>query len=150
MNASHYLEMWSDARAYDGTVTIVQPMIDPLYGGHSAHDVLQSLLDTPDVSAYDAVRDNWKADIEGDFEPAWRKALHEALLRVQHFEPKSVSGKAGASLPASSVVRATGYEVIFRPTQIYDGRYSNVGWLQELPKPMTNLTWDNAPLVRRW
>ncbi|MGA7317559.1 MAG: TAT-variant-translocated molybdopterin oxidoreductase, partial [Silvibacterium sp.] len=60
INGTHYLEAWSDARAYDGTVTVIQPMIDPLYGGHSAHEIVQSLLDNPDVSAYEAVRDTWK------------------------------------------------------------------------------------------
>ncbi len=148
INAAHYLEMWSDARAYDGTVTIVQPMIDPLYGGHSAHDVFQLLLDTPDVSAYEAVRDTWKPVLKGDFEPAWRKALHAGFIEGSAFEPKSVSGKSGASLPASSAAKGEGYEVIFRPDpSLYDGRYSNVGWLQELPKPVTNLSWDNAALV---
>ena len=61
INAAHYLESWTDARAYDGTVSVVQPMIDPLYGGHSAHEIVQSLLDNPDVSAYAAVRENWSA-----------------------------------------------------------------------------------------
>ena len=65
INGTHYLESWSDARAYDGTVSVVQPMIDPLYGGHSAHEIVQSLLDNPDVSPYDAVRENWSAQTAG-------------------------------------------------------------------------------------
>ena len=63
--AAHYLESWSDARAYDGTVSIVQPMIDPLYGGKTAHDVFQTLLNEPMLSAYDAVRETRKADHQG-------------------------------------------------------------------------------------
>ncbi len=65
--AAHYLESWSDARAYDGTVSIVQPMIDPLYGGRTAHDVFQTLLDEPMLSPYDAVRETWKSDDQGRF-----------------------------------------------------------------------------------
>ena len=73
--AAHYLESWSDARAYDGTVSIVQPMIDPLYGGKTAHDVFQTLLNEPGLSPYEAVRETWKPVIKGDFETGWRKAL---------------------------------------------------------------------------
>ena len=62
INSAHYLESWSDARAYDGTVSIVQPMIDPLYGGHTAHEVVQAMLDNPDLSAYEAVRETWRQD----------------------------------------------------------------------------------------
>ena len=78
--AAHYLESWSDARAYDGTVSIVQPMIDPLYGGKSAHDVFQTLLDNPQLSAYEAVRATQKDNIKGDFETGWRKALHAGWI----------------------------------------------------------------------
>ena len=67
INKAHYLESWSDARAYDGTISIIQPMIAPMYGGHSAHEVLQTLLDNPQVSAYDAVLANAKTYIKGDF-----------------------------------------------------------------------------------
>src|SRR5208283_650195 len=78
--AAHYLESWSDARAYDGTVSIVQPMIDPLYGGRSAHHVFQALLNEPMVSPYDAVRETWRSTIKGDFETGWRKALHDGWI----------------------------------------------------------------------
>ena len=152
--AAHYLESWSDARAYDGTVSIVQPLIDPLYGGKSAHDVFQSLLNEPMLSAYEAVRETWKPTIGkgtqgGDFETGWRKALHAGWIE------ETVSGIAGSGqvtnledvkLPAPASKDAL--EIIFRPDpNVYDGRWSNVGWLQELPKPVTNLSWDNAALV---
>ncbi len=78
--AAHYLESWSDARAYDGTVSIVQPMIDPLYGGKTAHDVFQSLLSEPMLSAYAAVRQTWQSTIKGDFEVGWRKVLHDGWI----------------------------------------------------------------------
>ena len=149
--AAHFLESWSDARAYDGTVSIVQPLIDPLYGGKTAHDVLQVLLNEPGLSAYEAVRETWKPLIEvsGDFEKGWRKALHQGWIDGTAFESLGAktsvgpfSSKIPAPLPKDSL------EIIFRPDpNIYDGRWSNVGWLQELPKPVTNLSWDNAALV---
>ena len=78
--AAHFLESWSDARAYDGTVSIVQPMIDPLYGGKTAHHFFQALLDEPGLSPYEAVRETWKPLIKGDFETGWRKALHAGWI----------------------------------------------------------------------
>jgi len=78
--AAHFLESWSDARAYDGTVSVVQPMIDPLYGGKTAHHIFQALLDEPGLSPYEAVRETWKPVIKGDFETGWRKALHQGWV----------------------------------------------------------------------
>jgi MoCo/4Fe-4S cofactor protein with predicted Tat translocation signal len=148
INSAHYLEMWSDVRAYDGTVTIIQPMIEPLYGGHSSHDVFQSLLETPDVSAFEAVRETWKPVVKGDFETAWRNSLHAGFIDGSDFDEKTVSAKSGASLPASSAANSGGFEIIFRPDpNVYDGRLAHISWLQELPKPVTNLSWDNAALV---
>jgi MoCo/4Fe-4S cofactor protein with predicted Tat translocation signal len=146
--AAHYLESWSDARAYDGTLTVIQPMIDPLYGGRTAHDIFQSLLDNPDTSAYEAVRDTWKQQLtaKGDFEANWRKALHDGFIDGTAFAAKAVSGRVGALniVPAQH----DAMEIVFRPDpSLYDGRYANNGWLQELPKPVTNLSWDNAALM---
>jgi molybdopterin-containing oxidoreductase family iron-sulfur binding subunit len=148
--AAHFLESWSDAQAYDGTVSIVQPMIDPLYGGKTAHHVFQALLDEPMVSPYDAVRETWKTTIKGDFEAGWRKALHQGWIDGTAFGQTSFSTIPNLTLlskvPAPSPRDAL--EIIFRPDpNIYDGRWSNVGWLQELPKPVTSLSWDNAAIV---
>jgi MoCo/4Fe-4S cofactor protein with predicted Tat translocation signal len=147
--AAHYLEYWSDARAYDGTISIVQPMIDPLYGGHTAHDVFQKLLDDPMMSAHDAVRESWKSTIKGDFETGWRKALHDGWIADTVTDKSAKGGAAPAfrgSVPAPAAKDSL--EIVFRPDPtIYDGRFSNIGWLQELPKPVTNLSWDNAALV---
>jgi molybdopterin-containing oxidoreductase family iron-sulfur binding subunit len=146
--SAHYLESWSDARAYDGTVSIVQPMIAPLYGGKTTHDFFQTLLDDPMLSAYDAVRATWKPSIKGDFETGWRKALHDGWIADTAFD------KSGKSAPAAKIgaiptpTAKDSIEIIFRPDPtIYDGRWSNVGWLQELPKPVTSLSWDNAAIV---
>ena len=148
--AAHYLEYWSDARAYDGTVSIVQPMIDPLYGGHTAHDVFQALLDDPMVSPYDAVRETWKPNIKGDFETGWRKALHDGWIADTAYDKGARSAARNAPVQRSvpTPTPKDSLEIIFRPDpNIYDGRWNNVGWLQELPKPVTNLSWDNAAIV---
>jgi molybdopterin-containing oxidoreductase family iron-sulfur binding subunit len=150
INKAHYLESWSDARAYDGTISIIQPMIAPLYGGHSAHDVLQTLLD-PSVSAYDAVVANAKTYMKGDFAAAWRKALHDGWVEGTAFAAVTPKG-SGAGPGLKGVLGGTqsqgGIEVCFKPDpSIYDGRFANVGWLQELPKQVTNLSWDNAALM---
>jgi MoCo/4Fe-4S cofactor protein with predicted Tat translocation signal len=148
INKAHYLESWSDARAYDGTISIIQPMIAPLYAGKSAHDVLQVLLADPQASAFDKVQANAKTYISGDFPSAWRKALHDGWVEGTAFTAKSVGApKSGVAL-ASPPVKADGLEISFRPDpSLYDGRFSNVGWLQELPKQVTNLSWDNAAIM---
>jgi MoCo/4Fe-4S cofactor protein with predicted Tat translocation signal len=148
INKAHFLESWSDARAYDGTISIVQPMIDPMYGGKSAFDVLQVLSDNPQLSAYDLVLANAKTYIKGDFAAGWRKALHDGWVEGTAFTAKA--GGAGKSALASfpATAASSGLEVSFRPDpSIYDGRFANVGWLQELPKQVTNLSWDNAAIM---
>ena len=144
---AHYLESWSDARAYDGTITVIQPMIDPLYNGQSAHTVLQGLLDNGQVSAYDAVVANARTYIKGDFEAGWRKALHDGWVEGTAFTPKS-GGTSGGAIPASTTASSGGLEINFRPdSSLYDGRFANNGWLQELPKQVTSMSWDNAALL---
>jgi MoCo/4Fe-4S cofactor protein with predicted Tat translocation signal len=147
INKAHYLESWSDARAYDGTISIIQPMIDPLYGGKSAFDVFQTLLANTQISAYDVVVANAKTYIKGDFAAGWRKALHDGWVEGTAFTAKA--GGAGKSVVSSFPFAATGgLEISFRPDpSIYDGRFSNVGWMQELPKQVTNLSWDNAAIM---
>ena len=145
--AAHYLESWSDARAYDGTVSVVQPLIEPLYGGKSAHDVFQTLLDEPQLSAYEAVRATQKDNIKGDFETGWRSVLHAGWIDGTTYSTKTsadtaIHGQIPTPAPKDQL------EIIFRPDpNIYDGRWSNVGWLQELPKPVTALSWDNAAIM---
>lgn len=150
INSAHYLETWSDARAYDGTLSVIQPMIEPLYGGKSAHDVIQTLLDDPQRSAYDAVQANWQPLLagKGDFASAWRKVLHDGFLGGTAFAPKSLSAGATARIASSPASSEDAIEIIFRADpSIYDGRYSNIGWLQELPKPVVNNCWDNAVMM---
>ncbi|HTH53154.1 MAG TPA: TAT-variant-translocated molybdopterin oxidoreductase [Edaphobacter sp.] len=148
INKANYLESWSDARAYDGTLTIIQPMIDPMYGGKSAHDIFQTVLDNPQNSAYDVVVGNAKTYLKGDFATAWRKALHDGWVEGTAFTPKAGVPARVTAFPAAAPYSGSGYELSFRPDpSLYDGRYGNVGWMQELPKQVTNLSWDNAALM---
>ncbi|MGA2813352.1 MAG: TAT-variant-translocated molybdopterin oxidoreductase [Candidatus Acidiferrum sp.] len=147
---SHFLETWGDARAFDGTLSVVQPLIAPLYSTHSAREVLAAFGDKPGVSDYDAMRERLKAANSAvDFEKFWRKTLNDGLVLNSAFPAVAGAVKfSAASLPPAKPVPADQLEFIFRPDpSAYDGRFANNGWLQELPKPVTKLVWDNAALV---
>ncbi len=143
---AHYMECWSDARSYDGTVSIQQPTIEPLYGGKGYFELLAVFTEATGTTAYDGVRAYWQAQKKGaDFEPFWKKALHDGFIAGTAFTPKTVTAK---SAPATTLQGNSAMEVVFRPDPtIYDGRFNNNGWLQELPKQVTKLTWDNAAMV---
>jgi len=150
VNQAHELESWGDARAYDGTVSIIQPLIAPLYNGKSALEFVALLSGQSDATGYDLVRNYWQKQHAGtDFEQFWRKSLHDGWIAGTAFGPKdlrfaSVSPKIGE--PPKSDPNAIELNIRRDPT-IHDGQFSNNGWLQELPKPMTKLTWDNAILI---
>ncbi|MGA9496455.1 MAG: TAT-variant-translocated molybdopterin oxidoreductase [Terriglobales bacterium] len=149
---AHYLESWSDARAYDGTVSIVQPLIEPLYGGRSAHEIVAILAGQSGLTGHDLVQAYWQKQHSGaDFEAFWRKSLHDGWVEGTTYAPKNVTLKGvGATAPpsSSSAGPGAGFELNFRrDPSIYDGRFSNNGWLQELPKPLTKLTWDNPIMI---
>ena len=148
---AHFLEAWSDARAFDGTASIVQPLIAPLYQGRSAHEVIGAFSSSFETSGYDVVRGYWRGKLGGDFETAWRRALHDGVIADTAFPEKRVTVRpvppAAAASPAGSAAPASGFELVFRADpRIHDGRFANNGWLQELPDPITRLTWDNAAL----
>ena len=147
---THELETWSDARAYDGTTTIMQPLIAPLYEGKSAHELLAVLAGQAGMSSHDIVRHWWESQHQApDFADFWQTALHDGLVSGTAQSPKRVSLKPDlpASLPKYQEP-AAGLEIVFRPDPtIWDGRFANNAWLQELPKPLTKLTWDNAALL---
>ena len=145
---AHYLESWSDARAYDGTVSIVQPLIEPLYGGKTAHEIVTILAGQSGITGHDLVQQYWQKQHTGaDFDTFWRKALHDGFVAGTTYASKTVAMKA-ASFPAPQSASGGDYEINFRrDPSIYDGRFSNNGWLQELPKPLTKLTWDNPIMI---
>jgi MoCo/4Fe-4S cofactor protein with predicted Tat translocation signal len=148
---AHFLEAWSDARGFDGTVSIIQPLIAPLYGGKSAHELFAAMSDRPERSGYDIVRDHWKvSSTSADSEVAWRRWLHDGVVPNSAFPAKAVSIRVGAfgqTRPSASGA-AGGFEIGFRTDpSVLDGRFANNGWLQELPKPISRLAWDNAIFV---
>ena len=169
VNAAHYLESWSDARAYDGSVSIIQPMIEPLYEGRTAHDVLQTLLDNPQMTSYEVVQANFKNYSKGSAgntaanstaaapanskqtvdATAWQKALHDGWVAGTAFTPKTGLKPGQYNMMWEGQKAGSGpYEIAFKADpSLYDGRFSNNGWLQELPKQVTHLSWDNAALV---
>ncbi len=147
VNGTHCLEQWGDARAFDGTATIIQPLIAPLYDAKSPYEFVFSLVGSSETAGYDIVRKYWKGQMQGsDFEAAWRKAVHDGFVANTAFPAKTVAAKGG-TVPATN--NASGdLEVIFRRDPlIFDGSRANNGWLQETPKPITNLCWDNPVLI---
>ena len=146
VNQSHELEAWGDARAYDGTVSIIQPLIAPLYNGKSAIEFVALLSGQTDANGYDLVRGYWQKQHAGaDFEQFWRKSLHDGWIEGTAFAAKSFTAKSSAAPSQAKAADDQEIELnIRRDPTIYDGQFSNNGWLQELPKPMTKLTWDNA------
>jgi len=151
--AAHFLESWDDAKAHDGTASIVQPLIAPLYQGKTAQEVLTTFTKNPSLSAYEIVKNYWTGGAKGgDIEKTWRRALNDGIIQ----NTNASSGAVAAAAPATpqnstpSLQAAQGFDIVFRPDlTISDGRYANNGWLQELPKPISTLTWDNAALVSK-
>jgi len=140
---AHYLESWSDARAYDGTASIVQPLIAPLYGGKTPHEVLNVVLGRGDESAHDTVRGYWQTQHKGDdFGDFWQTSLHQGMIAGTAFPEKT---PPAAKIPETTAAAGSGLEVVFRPDPaVGDGAFSNNAWLQEMPKPQNKMTWDNA------
>ncbi len=100
---AHALEAWSDARAFDGTATILQPLILPLYGGKSGHEILAAFTEQPEKSGHDIVQDYWREKMPGaDFEAAWRKAVHDGVVEGTAFAEKSVAVRAPAPAAAAA------------------------------------------------
>jgi molybdopterin-containing oxidoreductase family iron-sulfur binding subunit len=147
---THFLESWSDARAYDGTTSIIQPLIAPLYPGcKPAHELLAAMTGVPDRKAYDLVRAYWmtKGPAGAAFEKFWQKSLHDGVVAGTALPEKSITARTAfiAELPEASSPKDM--EIVFRPDpSIFDGRYANNGWLQELPKPLIKITWDSVAL----
>ncbi len=232
--AKHYLESWSDARAYDGTASIVQPLVAPLYGGKNDHEFVQLFMqENFDQKDYDIIRGFWQrqnigsgraavpvaspptpvTDTSGgaagenpevaavsqrsdnsnaastsaspapvstaspagntaasagapgpglrtgggagtgtaasNFEDNWRKAVHDGVVPNTAAPAKSVTASSGfLGQPAPAVQRMGELEINILPDPcVYDGRFSNNGWLQELPKPLNKVTWENVGLI---
>lgn len=150
---AHVFEQWSDARAFDGTATIIQPQLRPLWAGWSPHEMLAVLGGEPRPDGYGIVRNTWMQAArergEADAESFWTEAVRVGVVAGTAATPVDVplSGDLAAGLPAPPH-GGGGMTVLFRPDPwLGDGRHANNGWLQELPRPLTTLTWGNAALV---
>jgi Fe-S-cluster-containing dehydrogenase component len=141
---NHFLESWGDARAFDGTISIIQPLIMPLYAGKSAHELLEAMVNVSGRTDYDIVHDFWSSNNPGAvFYERWRRTLHDGLIQDSAFPAKTVSLRP-FEIPTFARISDI-LEITFQPDPtIWDGRYANNGWLQELPKPVTKLVWDNV------
>src|SRR5439155_8377308 len=138
---AHYLESWGDARAYDGTLSVVQPLIEPMYGGKTASEVLAALLGDGAARAHDLLRADWAR--RGETDGSWRSALGRGV--VSNTSSARVAASFAFSQPVASPSQHTGLEIVFAVDgRVHDGRFGNNAWLQELPDPITTLTWGNA------
>jgi MoCo/4Fe-4S cofactor protein with predicted Tat translocation signal len=146
--AAHFLESWGDARAFDGTASIIQPLIAPLYGGRTAYELISVLLGHSDQAPFESVQQYWQTRLDGDdFGRVWRKAVHDGFVPDTKAKMRDVAISFDGRDPTADEEPAAGggLEVIFSPDPtVWDGRFANNGWLQELAKPITKLTWDNA------
>jgi Fe-S-cluster-containing dehydrogenase component len=152
---SHYLESWGDAHSASGVLSIVQPLIEPLFNGHSAIELLNIIIKENNQSGYNIVRQTWQNIIPSiDFEKNWRRILHDGIMKGNDPAPIKLGynidaiKKYLASNPMADEHKSEGYEIRFCPSSgTFDGRYANNGWLQEHTDPITKLTWDNPALL---
>ncbi|MFL6526817.1 MAG: molybdopterin oxidoreductase, partial [Chthoniobacterales bacterium] len=148
---AHALESWSDSRAFDGTASILQPVIEPLFAGRSRHELLGAILEDAPTTSYEIVRAFWHGQHPApDFENVWRKSVHDGVVAnsgragppqaaATPTLPSNVGAPSGHALPLNLLIRPS--------AQTYDGRFANNAWLQEFPEPFTTIVWDNAALV---
>lgn len=140
---AHELESWSDLRAPDGTASLVQPLVRPLYGGRSVHEILALLAGEPATAGYDLVRATWRDRGGDDFEGWWRRALHDGVIPASAALSVAPGAALLPTLPARRPVTGLAVELRADPC-LYDGRYANNAWLQECPKPVSKQVWGNA------
>ncbi len=146
---AHDWETWSDARAYDGTCTILQPQALPLFAGVSTHELLVLYGNAVPASAEQAVRGTWATRMAQDFSRQWSNALSAGFVAGTAAAASDARLRAEAvrSAPAATV-SSNELFVLFRPDpSLWDGRYANNPWLQELPRPLTKIVWDNPLLI---
>ena len=150
---SHYLECWSDSRAFDGTVSIGQPLVEPLYASKSPLAMISALLGKPSVADDELMREHWQAQAPAgeDFEAYWRRIVHDGMVADTALPSVEATLDPGAVQAAAATLggsEAQSLELSYRPDpNLLDGRYANNSWLQECPRPVTKLTWDNALMM---
>jgi MoCo/4Fe-4S cofactor protein with predicted Tat translocation signal len=151
VNAAHYLESWGDARAWDGTVSLQQPLISPLWEGHSAIELLALILGKPE-KAFDLVKET-HAGLLPDAD-SLRRAIHDGVVQrtafarvVPALTPIPALTFTERELGAAKLGNGQLEVTFVTCPKVHDGRFANNGWLQELPAPITHLTWDNAAMI---
>src|SRR5690625_2239377 len=154
INRAHFLEAWGDGSSFTGTRSVIQPQIEPLYSGISEIEFLNAILTGEHRSGYDLVRETWQGYYESDFENEWDRSLHDGVAAEEEYTAASVSISDGFSAAAGNFITGAGpsdgIELVIRAdSTVFDGRFANNGWLQELPKPMTKITWDNVALMSK-
>ncbi|MEX0594086.1 MAG: TAT-variant-translocated molybdopterin oxidoreductase [Balneolaceae bacterium] len=151
VNRAHFLEAWGDGRSFSGVRSIVQPQIQPLFGGWSEIELLAALSDGQWHDGHDLVQETWQEIYPNQFEQSWNRTLHDGLDTGDTFERIPVAldnGLAGAVAGELNAAGISGIEIAIKPDpKLFDGRYANNSWLQELPDPMTKITWDNVALM---
>jgi molybdopterin-containing oxidoreductase family iron-sulfur binding subunit len=146
---SHGFEQWSDARAHDGTATLIQPAIAPLYDTRALHEVVALLAGEHERDGYRIVQSTWRSAWGRDFDARWRESLRHGFIADSAPAPLAV-GSVRSMLPAPTVTRVDELAAVFAADpSVHDGRFANNAWLQELPRPFTRHTWDNAIMIGR-
>jgi MoCo/4Fe-4S cofactor protein with predicted Tat translocation signal len=154
VNRAHFLEYWGDGYDFHGVPSIIQPMIQPLFNGKSEIEVLGAIVKGSSVDASEEVKETMRPILGSGFDNKWKTTLHDGLVKDLQFQSGSVSIASGfnsrisASLSGVRATDASAMELVIKadPT-LYDGRFANNGWLQELPDPITKITWDTVALM---
>ncbi|WFU11287.1 Fe-S cluster-containing hydrogenase (plasmid) [Rhizobium sp. CB3090] len=144
----HDLESWSDARAVDGAISLVQPLVRPFYDVRSAHVVLENLMGRSSLDR-DVVQQTWKTAWGADFDSRWRGSLNRGFVEASApplIAPPITDRKIPASADAADAADAL--TLVIRPDAgVWDGTLSENAWAQETPRPLTKITWGNVILI---
>lgn len=158
---AHFLEAWGDGRSYDGTYSVIQPMIAPLSNGRSAIEVVSMILGSDSQGAppppEELIQRTFRDEVAGKSGIPWRQVVRDGLMAESRWPVEAITAKSGdpAKAKESSMAQLTEsptddgpLEIVFDPDRsMYDGRFANNSWLQEFPDPVTKLTWGNAALL---
>ncbi|MEX0904362.1 MAG: TAT-variant-translocated molybdopterin oxidoreductase [Balneolaceae bacterium] len=151
VNHAHFLEMWGDGLSYTGQRSVIQPQILPLYDGLSEIEFINTIITGEESTGYDLVRETWQSYYPSDFDSQWERILHDGIEPDSGFGDVNVSLAAdfdSAIQPELSYEPVSGIEITIKPdSTLFDGRFANNGWLQELPDPMTKISWDNVAMM---
>ena len=154
---AHAFESWSDVVDAEGRYSVTQPLIRPLYDGRTPIEILGLLVDDAHTAGHDLVKATADAQLPAvGRDVAWQKLLQAGVLDgsgwaevTPRLEGRGiVAGVRRGAAAHAPELGASNFEVVFQSDpSLYDGRFANNGWLQELPDFMTKLTWDNAAIL---